>query len=810
MITSRRLILLSLVSLLGYASFFTLFPRYNVSTGWRQELDRAAAIGKAREAAARFDFDANNSKPAVESDLNRDVEYYLRTYPQGKFASLLSPLTTSVRFNDFRARRNFKATFNSRGQLLGVERHRRPPGSPPRPDNPNSSPPPQISEEERNQAVGVAEKALGETLGNNRSLFVGPPTISDERNGLRLSWLASDEQLRVIAEVSVHEGKATVVRISPSPTSRFRNMMEARQSGAVKSLLIADGLVLWPAVIAVIIAYFIGLARHQINHRRTLLFLLICVCFFLFVNIFGEFLDSIQSGNIQINGAQPPPVIDASLPLILFAILNLAFAGGMYFLYASGSSLYTESSSLRALDLALAIKGKIWTAPVVRSLVAGLLAGGIECAIPYVTAASRLFPQMMIGGDDLEKSFTSRAPALVSFATPELYKIFTVFAFIAPLIAYYVHKLPYEKLILFLCVSLVIIGAASASFSLSAVLIISILSAYLLTWTYYRFGVLAVLITVMASHSAATAASLLQQPNASLHGSGWKIIAGITVFLLIGLVGLWKARPLQAVELAKDMAGMETRAERERLKAEFEVAARAQQHMLPDAPPALPGIRFAAVCIPSKEVGGDLYDFLDLPNGKVGVVVADVSGKGVPASLYMTLTKGLLDSISEEKTDPGEILREANRHLYDTCKRKMFVTLFLGVIDPAARTMTYARAGHNPTIFRRASEQSTDMLKSRGMGLGLNNGKLFDQSLKVESLNLIPGDKLFFYSDGITEAMNRKNEEYGEERLMAVAAATDQMTAVEARDAVLTNVTAFLGGNPPQDDQTLVVVEITG
>jgi sigma-B regulation protein RsbU (phosphoserine phosphatase) len=101
------------------------------------------------------------------------------------------------------------------------------------------------------------------------------------------------------------------------------------------------------------------------------------------------------------------------------------------------------------------------------------------------------------------------------------------------------------------------------------------------------------------------------------------------------------------------------------------------------------------------------------------------------------------------------------------------------------------------------------MLKSRGMGLGLNRGKLFDQSLRVESVHLAPGDKLFFYSDGITEAMNRKNEEYGEERLMTAAAATDQMTAVEARDAILTNVSAFLSGNSPQDDQTLIVVEVT-
>jgi sigma-B regulation protein RsbU (phosphoserine phosphatase) len=174
----------------------------------------------------------------------------------------------------------------------------------------------------------------------------------------------------------------------------------------------------------------------------------------------------------------------------------------------------------------------------------------------------------------------------------------------------------------------------------------------------------------------------------------------------------------------------------------------------------------------------------------------------------MTLTKGLLVSVAETADDPGEILREVNRHLYEVCRRKMFVTLFLGVIDPATKQLTYARAGHNPTVFRSVARQETSLLKPRGMGLGLNSGKIFDQSLKVETLQLELDDKLFFYSDGITEAMNPRNEEYGEERLIAMAAKADDLAASEARDVVLADVTTFLGSNQPQDDQTLVVVKV--
>src|SRR5262249_30336511 len=259
------------------------------------------------------------------------------------------------------------------------------------------------------------------------------------------------------------------------------------------------------------------------------------------------------------------------------------------------------------------------------------------------------------------------------------------------------------------------------------------------------------------------------------------------------------------------------RAERERLQAEFGVAREAQLRMLPDAPPSAPGIAISAVCHPSKEVGGDLYDFLELPEGKIGVVIADVSGKGVPASLYMTLTKGLLNSVAEYKADPGEILREINRHLYDVCKRKTFVTMFLGTLDPISKTLSFARAGHNPTIIYRSGHTSggsterktkTWMLKSPGMGMGLNNGGIFDQSLKVETIQLERGDKLFFYSDGITEAMNEKLDEYGEGRLMAMAERTNGLSAEQSRDAVMADVAEFLGTVHPQDDQTLVVLQI--
>jgi sigma-B regulation protein RsbU (phosphoserine phosphatase) len=232
--------------------------------------------------------------------------------------------------------------------------------------------------------------------------------------------------------------------------------------------------------------------------------------------------------------------------------------------------------------------------------------------------------------------------------------------------------------------------------------------------------------------------------------------------------------------------------------------------MLPSSPPAIPGFTISAACRPAREIGGDLYDFIPLPGGGLGIIVADVSGKGVPAALYMTLTKGLLASVAEERSDPGDILREVNRYLYEACHRKVFVTLFFGVLDQATRMFTYCRAGHNPPVLRRSAEQTTRLLQPPGMGLGLNEGNLFNRNLAVEQLQLQPQDRLFFYSDGITEAMNTQVEEYGEDRLLAAVARTDGLDAEQSRDAILRDVELFLGPLSPQDDMTLVVVHVAG
>jgi sigma-B regulation protein RsbU (phosphoserine phosphatase) len=244
------------------------------------------------------------------------------------------------------------------------------------------------------------------------------------------------------------------------------------------------------------------------------------------------------------------------------------------------------------------------------------------------------------------------------------------------------------------------------------------------------------------------------------------------------------------------------------LLAEFSVAQKAQAQMLPLRPPDLPGLDVAAICRPAREVGGDLFDFVSLKDGRWAFVVADVSGKGVPAALYMTLTKGLLVSVAADHADPDRIIKEINGHLYRGGRRGVFVTLALAAIDPEARTIQCVRAGHNPLLWRQTRRGRTIWLSPAGIGLCLAAGRLFDRSISVESIQLEPGDFFVLYSDGITEAMNSNGDEYGQERLSEVLSRSDALEAAETCDRVLAEVAAFAGSTPQHDDITLVVVRV--
>jgi sigma-B regulation protein RsbU (phosphoserine phosphatase) len=239
---------------------------------------------------------------------------------------------------------------------------------------------------------------------------------------------------------------------------------------------------------------------------------------------------------------------------------------------------------------------------------------------------------------------------------------------------------------------------------------------------------------------------------------------------------------------------------------ELRVVADIQRSLLPQVLPRIPNLELAAYYQTSRWAGGDYYDFFPLPDGRWGILIADVSGHGTPAAVMMAITHSLAHSLPGHPEPPAVLLGHVNQQLYHryTAGNEGFVTAFYGVYDPAQHTLTYACAGHNPPRLRRCGESSVHALDEiGGPPLGLIEELEYDQT----SLTLRPRDVLAFYTDGITEAMDAEGVQFGVLRLDEVLGRCD-LDAPGIVRAVIEAVDQFTGGQPPEDDRTLLVAKV--
>jgi sigma-B regulation protein RsbU (phosphoserine phosphatase) len=245
--------------------------------------------------------------------------------------------------------------------------------------------------------------------------------------------------------------------------------------------------------------------------------------------------------------------------------------------------------------------------------------------------------------------------------------------------------------------------------------------------------------------------------------------------------------------------------ERERFARELEIAKGVQERFLPKETPVIPGFSLATRCVPAMEVGGDYYDFLPLPGDKWLLLIGDISGKGVRAAFYMTLTKGILHAISSFEGDHSGILRRLNRIFGALSEPGIFLTLCAVVLDPKTRDVQLLSAGHNPPFLVR--KDAVQVLHPKGLVLGLMNDDFFVKSLTDVHMTLRPGDTLVLYTDGVTEAMDKQCQEFGMERLQDSLERAEGMEARELLEAVVEDVVRFQNGGPQADDMTLLVLK---
>jgi sigma-B regulation protein RsbU (phosphoserine phosphatase) len=246
--------------------------------------------------------------------------------------------------------------------------------------------------------------------------------------------------------------------------------------------------------------------------------------------------------------------------------------------------------------------------------------------------------------------------------------------------------------------------------------------------------------------------------------------------------------------------------EKKRLDSDIQTAREIQSILLPARAPAIAGYQIAGRNIPARHVSGDYFDYVPVDDHHWGIVIADVSGKGIPAALITGMCRTLLRGAAPGCTSAAETLRRVNQHLYPDIKEDMFISILYLVLDTHSGDITMARAGHDPPLLYRAAGREVIPLSPPGMAAGVDSGSVFDRVTVDETVTLAPGDGILLYTDGATEALDRHDAEFGLSRLTQAV----QANAPKGAAATVTNIAdelrEFAGDAPQYDDITLISI----
>ena len=249
--------------------------------------------------------------------------------------------------------------------------------------------------------------------------------------------------------------------------------------------------------------------------------------------------------------------------------------------------------------------------------------------------------------------------------------------------------------------------------------------------------------------------------------------------------------------------------EKKRLDHDLQIAREIQRVLLPSVAPIINGFEISGLNIPARQVSGDYFDYIKVDEERLGVAIADVSGKGIPASLIMAICRSVLRSSAPDNPSPSDVLHKVNRQLYPDIKEDMFISMAYAVLDHARNTVTLSRAGHDAPLLYKRSTQSVTPIKPPGMAVGIDSGDVFDRITRDFSVELERDDCLIFYTDGITEALDAEGDEFGMERMMQSLQASAGNGAPAIVNRLTDDVRDFIGVQPQHDDITLIAVRKT-
>jgi sigma-B regulation protein RsbU (phosphoserine phosphatase) len=243
------------------------------------------------------------------------------------------------------------------------------------------------------------------------------------------------------------------------------------------------------------------------------------------------------------------------------------------------------------------------------------------------------------------------------------------------------------------------------------------------------------------------------------------------------------------------------------MEGELQNAREVQRILLPQEDPVVTGFRISGTNLPARIISGDYYDYIHLGGSLLGIAIADVSGKGVPAGLLMAMCRSALRSVAPGRHSPSEVLAAVNRQLFPDIREDMFISMAYAILDESSGRLLIGRAGHDPALWFRRATGKVEMLRSPGLALGVDGGTVFERVTKDQEIELDAGDCVLLYTDGVREAVDANDEEFGMERMSEVFRLAAPLGAEAVLRRIQEELRQFTGEGPQMDDITLVAIE---
>ena len=641
----------------------------------------------------------------------------------------------------------------------------------------------------KDRALQFINRVVKDTTG--LSLYRRAVEADSNRRIFKFSFTENHGTIPVYHTVKIISGQAVYYRLSFNQ-SQFEQKLSTAQKINRYALDVLKG-VIFVILLTFLIISFFRLTRKEAMSLRIAFPIMF---FILSVRLIFTVLESWNLGWLFLLGGVVSNLITGAV--------------GILFLYAISDAFTRQvwSDKLKVTDLFH--RGKFVTALSAQAVLQGILLGlfSLTGYIVMLFVFSKLFKQELALNTGLNYSTTLLFPALVILLKSldaSIFNEYFIRLFGLSLLKKWLGRNRWVVFtgavaLVFFTSDLEMVNSFPRFFTL---LVPSLLFAIALV----RFEVVSVIVGLFSYRVFSRAVIFTATGEPYFRQIGIELYLALGILLFAGIIVLLLKRGGEEEEARFVPEYIRKQEERQRLLRELEIARTVQRQFLPKSTPEINGYQIAAACQPAWEVGGDYYDFFPMPDGKLGLVIGDVSNKGISAAFFMTLVKGFLKALSGNYASPAEILRQTNRLFYQNVERGHFVSMIYGVLNPAKGDFVFARAGHNPLLYVLGKNSQTEWKTPPGIGIGLVDDAQFTPTLQEEKIRLKPGDLVVLYTDGYSEAMNTELEEFGEEQLKQLIREQKDKPAGEIIRALETAISRWEGKQPALDDKTIVVLK---